>query len=168
MSYQTKAIAASIGRFLWLPFARTIFSGCVFFEGLLSGAEKNQQKREASFLRCPFPNFGTPSMDQNLNAIIFETELRWWEIRQSPSPQLAFCFHLLRNMFAFPPLVSKGIYHHWTYLSFFFSRKPKQMEVNESVLHCSWHVFCFFFVFWFCSFLLGVRKKQSLSLPYQE
>ena len=35
------------------------------------------------------------------------------------------CFHLLNNMFSFPLLVLKGIYHYWTLM---FSRGLNQME----------------------------------------
>ena len=39
-----------------------------------------------------------------------------------------FAFHLLKDMFDFPLLVFKGIYHYWAYL-FIFSRGLTQMEV---------------------------------------
>ena len=46
-----------------------------------------------------------------------------------------------------------------------------QPQVNQ-LSTTSLFVACFFFVgflvFWFCSVLLGVCKKHSLSLPYQE
>ena len=47
------------------------------------------------------------------------------------------------------------------------SERIETLVMLTLYLRCSWHVFGFL-VCWFCSFLLGVCKKQSFLLPYQE
>ena len=45
---------------------------------------------------------------------------------------------------------------------------PLRLPHQPRQFHCSWHMFLFFFSFLVLSILLGVCKKQSFALPYQE
>ena len=60
-----------------------------------------------------------------------ESNLRWGLPKSHHSSIVGhsslLCFHLLKNMFDFPLLVLKGMYHYWKYVS--LSSGLKQMDL---------------------------------------